>query len=314
MILTELPVNIGTPPQSQFVQLDTGSFELWVNPTCSALNSGDSMFCDSVGNFNSAQSSTFSSLGTTKSLRYGIGAANITYVKDDITLPGSQSVLRQLQFGVATSTEDQFSGILGIGYGMGLTTKYPNFLDELTLQNVTKVKAFTIALGSKNEQEGVIVFGGVDTSKFGGTLARLPITPADQSPDKVPRYWVGMNSISLNPPSQRRKTYANSSMQVFLDSGSTLTLLPDDLVNAIAADFGATAPDANGFFGVSCDLLNANGTLDFAFNGVTIRVPYRELIRSSGNSCVLGLQGNSQFVLLGDTFLRSAYGKLRSLF
>ena len=305
-------MNIGTPPQAQFVQLDTGSFELWVNPQCDNLPLGDSAFCESVGFFDTSQSSSFSSLGTSKQLRYGIGTANITYVRDDITLPGSNQVLRQIQFGVATSTEREFSGILGIGYGQGLTTRYPNFLDELHQQNVTKVKAFTVALGAKTEQEGVIVFGGVDTSKFSGRLARLPITPAAQSPDGVPRYWVGMQSISLTPPSGRRKTYDNTSMQVFLDSGSTLTLLPEAIVSAVAADFNAVGPDNNGFFSVDCGLARLNGSLDFAFQGVTIRVPYGELIRTSGDNCVLGMAPNAQFVLLGDTFMRSAYSESSS--
>ncbi|CAK7215172.1 hypothetical protein SCUCBS95973_002391 [Sporothrix curviconia] len=304
-------LNFGTPAQAQYVQLDTGSFELWVNPTCTTgLSAGDASFCEAVGHFDTSSSSTFASLGVGKQLQYGIGSANITYVTDDISLPGTSSVLSQVQFGVATSTTDEFSGILGIGYGLGLTTRYPNFVDELALQNVTKVKAFSLALGSKTEQEGVIVFGGVDTSKFAGKLARLPITPAKFSPDGVPRYWVNMTGMSLTTPAGASKAYADSALQVFLDSGSTLTLLPTDLANSIASDFGATdGPNSDGFYTVDCSLVAAAGTgsLDFAFAGTTIRVPYSELIRQSGSACMLGLQASTDFVLLGDTFLRSAY-------
>ncbi|OAA63613.1 candidapepsin-4 precursor [Niveomyces insectorum RCEF 264] len=306
-------LNFGTPPQPQYVQLDTGSFELWINPSCAGLSTGDAAFCNAVGAFDPAASSTFASLGTGKQLRYGIGTANITYVLDDIALPGTTSVLQQVQFGVATTTSDEFSGILGIGYGEGLTTRYPNFVDALALQNVTRVKAFTLALGSKDEQEGVIVFGGVDTSKFAGRLARLPITPAASSPDGVPRYWVNLTSVALTAPgssssSTSSKTYPNSALQVFLDSGSTLTLLPTALADAIAADFGAAAGgNANGFYTVDCSLAGRPGSLDFAFAGATVRVPYHELIRRSGNTCMLGIQGSADFVLLGDTFLRSAY-------
>jgi hypothetical protein len=89
-------VNIGNPAQPVFVQLDTGSFELWVNPLCSSLSGSDASFCATVGHYDTAQSSTATSLETTKTLRYGIGSANITYFTDDIALPGScelQSVL-----------------------------------------------------------------------------------------------------------------------------------------------------------------------------------------------------------------------------
>lgn len=297
-------LNFGTPAQPQFVQLDTGSFELWINPDCDTLSSSDAAFCTAVGSFNTSASSTFESLGTGKELIYGIGSANITYVRDTIGLPGTGSSMKQVQFGVATSTTDEFSGILGIGYGEGLTTLYPNFIDELAAQNVTRVKAFSLALGSKDEQEGVIVFGGVDTRKFAGSLAKLPIVPAASSPDGVPRYWVNMTAVSA---SASGTVYPNSSTPVFLDSGSTLSLLPPALASSIAADFGADEASSSGYFTVNCSLATRNDTLDFSFDGVTIRVPYNEMIRQSGTSCMLGIQSNSEFSLLGDTFLRSAY-------
>ncbi|KAK3334234.1 aspartic peptidase domain-containing protein [Cercophora scortea] len=303
-------LSIGTPPQPVFVQLDTGSFELWVNPDCSTVTGSDAAFCQRVGQYDSTKSSTQSSLGTTKTLRYGIGSANISYVTDNISLAGSTTTLQDVQFGVATSTEDAFSGILGIGYGKDIATRYLNFIDQLAVQNATRVKAYTLALGSKDAEEGVIVFGGVDTSKFGGGLAKLPIIPAADAPDRVARFWVDMSSISITPPNKQTTTFNDSGMPVFLDSGSTMTLLPAALAAAIAADFGAPTLDPNGFYRVDCALTDVNGTLDFAFDGVTVSVPYSELIRevpSSPPSCFLGISPSSSFTLLGDTFLRSAY-------
>lgn len=249
---------------------------------------------------------------TGKTLAYGIGTANITYFKDSIALPGATTPMTDVQFGVSTSSVDEFSGILGIGYGVGLTTTYPNFVDELALQNQTSVKAFSVGLGSKAEQEGAIVFGGVDTSKFAGKLATLPIVPAADSPDGVPRYWVSMNNMSLTPPSGVTKTYANTSMDVFLDTGATLSLLPAEIVTAIATDFGSPTVGSDGYYQVDCSFNDMNGTVNFAFNGVTIKVPYSELIRETGSgsdvTCVLGMTASSTFTLLGDTFMRAAYG------
>lgn len=122
-----------------------------------------------------------------------------------------------------------------------------------------------------------------------------------------------MESLSLSPPSGDTKQYPNTSMAVFLDSGATLTLLPTRLATAIAADFGADATDSNGFYPVDCKFNDQPGTLNFAFAGVTIRVPYREVVReiqtAFGISCYLGISPNEDFVLLGDTMLRSAYGE-----
>ncbi|POS77900.1 eukaryotic aspartyl protease [Diaporthe helianthi] len=305
-------LNIGSPPQPVYVQLDTGSFELWVNPTCSVLDPSDQEFCNAVGFYDTTKSSTAVDMQINKTLNYGIGSANITYFKDSIALPGAQSAMTGVQFGVAMSSRSQFSGILGIGYGLGLTTRYPNFVDELAAQNQTRVKAYSVALGSKDEGEGVIVFGGVDTSKFAGRLATLPIVPAADSPDGVPRYWVSMNNMSITPPSGNRKMYPNSSMDVFLDTGSTLTLLPQVLCDALGTDFGSAGIDQSGFYPVDCSLADLDGTVDFDFNGVEIKVPYNEFIRSSSNSfgqesCVLGITPSESFTLLGDTFMRSAY-------
>lgn len=312
-----MQVNIGTPAQPVYVQLDTGSFELWVNPTCSSLTSSDKIFCDATGSYVVSKSTTAKTTNLGKTLAYGIGSANITYVKDSIALPGAATPMTNVQFGVATSSVDEFSGILGIGYGNGFTTDYPNFVDQLALQNQTAVKAFSVGLGSKTEQEGAIVFGGVDTSKFSGKLATLPIVPAADSPDGVPRYWVSMNNLSLTPPSGSTKTYANTSIDVFFDTGATLTLLPQALADAIGKDFGSSGAGSDGYYTVDCGLNDLAGTVNFAFNGVTIKVPYSEFIRetttSLGTTCVLGITASDSFTLLGDTFMRSAYGASSSL-
>ncbi|TLS27054.1 hypothetical protein PpBr36_04940 [Pyricularia pennisetigena] len=301
-------LSFGSPAQEALVHLDTGSFELWINPTCSNLDgAGEQAFCRAGGSYDPGLSTTVQRLGTKNTLRYGIGSANITYVKDTVGIPGTNLSVRSAQFGVATSTETQNAGILGIGHGIGQAIGYRNFIDELKAQNVTKTRAFSVALGGKDEKQGTVVFGGVDTSKFAGGLARLPIIPAAKSPDGVRRYWVQMSSISLRPPSGRNKTYPGTNMSVFLDTGSTLTLLPEALVKSVAADFGSTQQDSGGYWPVDCSLVGINGTMDFAFDGVTIKVPYKELIRQFGNSCVLGLSSHNSFTLLGDTFMRSAY-------
>ncbi|KAI0393135.1 eukaryotic aspartyl protease [Xylariaceae sp. FL0594] len=306
-------LSVGTPPQQVFVQLDTGSFELWVNPSCSALQGpADVRFCQAVGQYDPSSSTSAVLLSTGKTLNYGIGSADIRYVKDHIGLAGTDTVLTNVQFGVATDTVDEFAGILGIGHGVNVTIRYRNMIDQLADQGVTKTKAFSLALGSKDEQEGVVVFGGLDTSKFTGPLQTQPIIPANRAPDGVPRYWINMESLTLVPPGGKdKKQYTNGTMAVFLDSGATLTLLPTALADAIAADFGAGAVSNDGFYSVDCDLNNQAGMLDFAFEGVTIHVPYREIVREVqagfGMQCFLGIAPSDDFVLLGDTMLRSAY-------
>lgn len=98
------PVNIGSPPQSVFVQLDTGSFELWVNPDCSDYEAPtDLRFCRAVGFYDPTSSSSAVGLAGTKTLKYGIGSAHIQYVTDTIGLEGTGT-----KFASAPIAEDSF--------------------------------------------------------------------------------------------------------------------------------------------------------------------------------------------------------------
>lgn len=263
-----------------------------------------------MGEYDPSRSSSSESTDETKTLSYGIGSADVTYYTDNIAF--SKDVqLENVKFGVADEggTEEQFAGVLGIGYGEGRNTKYKNVIDEMADQGVMKTKAFSVALGSKNEDGGVIVFGGVDTAKFKGQLASLPIIPSSEAPDNVARYWIQLDSISVSNGSKKDGT----NIPVFLDTGATLTLLPPSVVKAIAADLDSQKQDDSGFYEVDCALVNEPGTVDFAFDGVTVKVPYAEIIREFRHTqpevCYLGIGASDEYALLGDTFMRSAYGE-----
>ncbi|EEY21636.1 candidapepsin-8 [Verticillium alfalfae VaMs.102] len=216
--------------------------------------------------------------------------------------------------------QHQFAGILGLGHGQNYTVTYPNMMDELVAQGAIRTKAYSLALGSKTEQQGLLVLGGIDTAKYSGHLAALPVIPAEHAPDRVARFWVNLRSLALTPPSgvTRAPYVAAAGLPVFLDSGATMTLLPRALADAVAADFGAPPsnssddPEAShSFYEVDCSMADAPGTLDFSFgSSLTIRVPYAEMVRRTRADpprCVLGFVPDDDFALLGDTFLRSAY-------
>jgi hypothetical protein len=108
-----------------------------------------------------------------------------------------------------------------------------------------------------------------------------------------------------------------------LDSGTALTVVPQDVFTSLANYFGAVLNSKIGAYIVPCNL--GYGTLDFGFGGAggpIIGVPFSELAVPITNSngdvltyddgstvCQLGLDiaDDSGGVILGDTFLRSAY-------
>lgn len=116
-------------------------------------------------------------------------------------------------------------------------------------------------------------------------------------------------------------TYAEAAI---LDSGTTITLLPDDLAEVVFEEFGAQYLQDLGAAVVPCALANANGTLDFGFGGSggpTIKVNVNELVqpltltdgqtptyKNGQTACQLGIQPAGDLpILFGDTFMRSAY-------
>ncbi|KAH8886725.1 acid protease [Thozetella sp. PMI_491] len=305
-------LSIGTPGQNVKVAIDTGSDELWVDPKCTGggLEKEQIKECQADGLYLPEKSSTANVTNQGTDIPYGKGEVIINYVLDNIGLPGSSATLQNVQFGVAKNSTELSEGIMGLGFGQGTNLNYNNFIDQLALQKVTNSRAFSVALGSVDANNGgVIIFGGVDTKKFSGNLVSNKILPP-QARD-VFRYWVQMTAVSLETNSTS-KTYSGGNLPVVLDSGSSLSYLPASMVRSMAADFGGQKDPESGLYLVSCDLTSTSGSIDFAFGAVTIKVPFNEFIwEAAPNTCVLGVSPvdptSGLTALLGDTFMRSAF-------
>jgi hypothetical protein len=76
---------------------------------------------------------------------------------------------------------------------------------------------------------------------------------------------------------------------VVLDSGSTLSTLPSNLVTAMLADFtGVQEVGTTGLYAIDCSQTTLSGTLDFGFGNTIINVPYHQFIYQAGGSCYFG--------------------------
>ncbi len=80
--LYTIELTLGTPGQTVPVQFDTGSSELWVNPTCSQSTTPE--FCNAQPRFTS--SSSLVDYGVQGSVTYGTGYANFEYVGDYVSI------------------------------------------------------------------------------------------------------------------------------------------------------------------------------------------------------------------------------------
>jgi len=168
------------------------------------------------------------------------------------------------------------------------------------------------------------LFGGVDTGKYTGDLISVKVYPSDRS-GQVSSFTVAFTSLSAHSSSgSDQLTPSNYATAAILDSGTTITLLPDELADAVFQELGAVYSRQLGAVVVPCDLANNNGTLNYGFGGqggpvikvavsdlvlpLTLRNGRRPTFTDGTLACQLGIQpaGNLP-VLFGDTFLRSAY-------
>ncbi|KAF2672433.1 candidapepsin-4 precursor, partial [Microthyrium microscopicum] len=304
-------VSLGTPGQSLRLDIDTGSSDLWANSAVSTLCQQYAQQCSASGVYNANSSSTYQYLNSDFYIKYADSSyAQGDYAADTVTM--GQTSITSVPFGIGyKSTSAQ--GILGVGYptneaSVSTTGKTYQNLPQILAQNkVTNTPSYSLWLNDLDANTGSILFGGVDTEKFTGSLATLPIIKEDG----VYREFI----IALTGVTAGGQTVLSSSspVPVLLDSGSSLSYLPTTYAQSLFTIFSATYSSQSGAATVNCNLMSNTATVDFSFSGVTISVPMNELVivdgtRNGRQVCILGISdaGDSTAVL-GDTFLRSAY-------
>lgn len=189
-------VNITIGGQTVSVLIDTGSFELWVNPNCSSVSpqgqhsASATALCEMSGQYDPSASKTSVDLDEDFSTQYGRGSANGTYFSDDIEIAGI--TVKNQRFAVANSSDQNPTGILGLGpdpYGgfnnsepsIGedldtyMASPYSLLLTSMVSQGLINSRAFSLDLGSLQAPNGSLILGGVDKGRFQGTLQTFPL-------------------------------------------------------------------------------------------------------------------------------------------
>lgn len=247
----------------------------------------------------------------------GSGATG-DYVTDTLDIGGATLTGQQFGIGYESSASE---GILGVGYQLnevqaGRLGKpvYDNVPAKMVTENLISSNAYSLWLNDLNANTGNILFGGVDTDQFEGTLATLPI---QQSSGEYAEFLIALTAVSLGSTT----IASNQNVAVLLDSGTSLTYLPNAITSAIYQAVGATYDNSQGEAYVPCSFASNTTTLDYTFTSPTISISMAELVlkavgpngaplyfNNGEQACVFGISpaGTSTSVL-GDTFLRSAY-------
>ncbi|KAK4210786.1 aspartic peptidase domain-containing protein [Rhypophila decipiens] len=306
-----IDIELGTPPQTVTVILDTGSNDLWVNPVCQTANIPE--YCAQFAQFDWTVSSTFQDLEQAHIITYGKGNVTYQWVADAVTIGGG--TIPQQVFGVGLESYDIPMGILGLSpsiQGPNAGDNYGFLLDSLVAERLIESRAFSLDLREIESSEGAVIFGGIDKGKFIGELERLPMLDPSETPVGADRYYIYLNGVGVTLPDGSALASEPFELPVFLDSGGTYSRLPTVIFLAIgeAVPGAQYDPDSN-LFVVDCDIAKEAGSMDFAFNNKVISVPWKDFIWDADNNglCIVGVaemeQGGEP--VFGDTFLRAAY-------
>lgn len=277
--------------------------------------------CTTLGSFNAQGSLTFqlNSSAPAFSISY-VGGQKATGVWGTDTVYVGSMKIHQCSLGVVTSSSSLF-GIFGIGLTPAENTnygstpyQYQNFPQLLKRNGIIQKTSYSLYLNGTTSKYGSILFGAVDHAKYSGQLQTVPIVNSDPSKfSKPPSFDVVLDSITLEN-SKQIILVSTTPFAAVLDSGTTLTYLPQPIMDSLASLLKAKFSTAYNLYELSCEYLTSSAYVVYNFSGAQIGVPLSELVIPAGNSqCLLGVLPVSNDVrdvpeaILGDNFLRHAY-------
>lgn len=315
---------VGTPAQNVTAVLDTGSSDLWFYDK----KSGHIPFYDS----NSSTSYEFAN--DNLFITYGSGPVMGNWGRD--TVEFNNIVLKNTTLGLVTRDRlagGKIPGILGVGKITNEATEmpYPNIPQLLYERNITQKNVYSIALSKITSTKGTILFGGIDSSKYTGPLYTVPMAKDAHLAIKLSEIsFANGSSFSENmllpPPETIMSNSTNNgtkspinhsaAAQALLDTGTSFMYLPDKAVDQIIKRLGAEYYPQYGVYFVNN--ITDVPPLSFSFSGARITVPVSEYIvpapmfttdKTPGPYILTVFKSSlvRGYVILGGTFLRSAY-------
>ncbi|KAH4038793.1 hypothetical protein HBH98_061810 [Parastagonospora nodorum] len=315
------PVKIGTPAQTLYLDFDTGSSDLWVWSTelpqsiLSKANAQEQQVA-----FDATKSSTFKKLsGATWKISYGDGSSASGDVGTDVIDLGGLKIENQaVELAKELSqqfTEGNGSGLLGLAFS-SINTVSPEPqktpVDNAISQKDVKQPLFTAYLGSwrdtdeADKGESFYTFGFIDQNAMKAAGAT---EPNYATVDSSQGFWqIQSTSATING-----QTITRSNNTSIMDTGTTLCLVEDSLVEAVYKAIPGSKYDSEnqGY------LFPANTSVDqlpdvtLAIGDAQVSFQKEDLgFADAGNGMVYGSiqsRGTMDMDIYGDAVLKAMY-------
>lgn len=304
----DIEVSVGTPSQTLRVLFDTADNKVWI-----PAQGADGPNGLTHGTFDPSKSSTYHlSASGGLGVSYGAGSTSVRgdMVTDDFHIEDVD--VGESRMGLASYATIS-KGNFGLAFGPGHSN---GILNAMVAKGMIYTPAFSVYLNSLDAEKGSLLFGAIDTTKFAGQLRPLDMLPREGQ-SELSTFVLALTQFGISHENQTDSRDLNRSqggVRAVLDTGCAYSVLPDEVANDMYAVLNATWDAVDKHASVPCTSRNLNGTFDFTLGGskgTTIQVPFREMVIQNGEVCEVGVDklstANGLPVILGDTFLRSAY-------
>ncbi|KAF2850183.1 acid protease [Plenodomus tracheiphilus IPT5] len=314
-------VDIGTPAQKLYLDFDTGSSDLWVWSTelPESTLSGAKAQNQQVA-FDPSKSSTFKKLdGATWKISYGDSSSASGDVGTDVISLGGLQIKDQA-VELAKELSQQFatgngSGLLGLAFDTINTvspTPQKTPVDNIIAQYPAKQQLFTAYLGSwrdateADKGQSFYTFGYIDPDVLSASGAA---EPNYANVDSSQGFWqVQSTTATVNG-----KTITRSNNTSIMDTGTTLCLVDDSLVEAVYQAIPGSKYDQNsqGYVFPTSTSVNDLPEVTLAIGDVSVAFQKEDLgFADAGNGMVYGSiqsRGSMDMDIYGDAVLKAMY-------
>lgn len=259
---------------------------------------------------------SFDDIGTPWEIRYGTGNTAGTLARDVVTVAGL-SVTNQV-FAEANETSSIFDssgsdGIMGMGFRTIASSDSPTWFENLVDSKALASNVFSVYLqraydltsqSSGTIGGGEMLVGGIDSSKYNGSITYTPVT--------VQGYWeVQSDGLAVNG-----QIVSGTSSLAAIDTGTSLWYVPTSVATAFYGALNGQSYGSAGYWSIPCD--TPTFTLAASFNNQQFEVDLGDMLLGyadqSRTQCVFGIvaqdaqdPNNNDIAIIGDAFLKNVY-------
>uniref|UniRef100_A0A8C3HYH9 Peptidase A1 domain-containing protein n=1 Tax=Chrysemys picta bellii TaxID=8478 RepID=A0A8C3HYH9_CHRPI len=237
--------------------------------------------------FNPKKSSTYQATSQSISIQYGTGSMTGFLAYDTVQIFGlSKTEPSYLSYFAP------YDGILGLAFpSISSSGATPPIFDNMIKEGLLSQDLFSVYLSSNNKRGSFVMFGGIDSSYYSGSLNWIPLT--------AETYWqISMDSITMNG---YLISCANG-CQAIIDTGTSVL-------------GGPPQPSPKSYTTLVCSAKHTLPDIIFTINGIKFPLPATTYIRQKRQHCDWNVEQSQEtqnqpftkVLDLGDVFIRQYY-------